>query len=663
MQRLPMAIYRAMRARPSYLNAFVPLSDDFRVRQTRRRNAILVDVLPPANLGHFPQDTIANALANRFGGFPTDFHVARYRERDFVVFLPEWVPCDQLLRRDTVSLGNFRLACFAWNPYAGAPRPPLSYKVWIRLVSLPYECWSTKTVAALVGGFGRFIRADDFTIRVADLSGYRCLIAVNHLHDIPENLDISFGDISLSVGIQLERWSRDSDVIRSNPHLNEHVDEHDPVNDPAGGRRPAPSDRGRRSSNGGSSNSDASWLSSEIRDRRRPVLPVDLLHRPCHPPPSAADAPHPLPSSHAAPVDHLSPPRLSATLLNIRFSFRIQTSRRTSSPPWQTVTSELDKLDLSCCTSDLKYTFLGIRLSASAPPTVDILAFGPAPTPGWTPLWSVSVGPLGLARYPSPPVPFSWTVLLGGPTNLARAGSSGLGPLGDPLSASSTLHPLPPLGLGSPCRPLHLMVSATLGSAPAGPPLARPFRRQPLLYSGSSRRWPPSPVAALGLDLPCWVPPLKASATHGSAPAAVAADGPPFPATIGPPSPLGPAPSAAAGPPSSLDRDAAVPPTPLGSPGPDGSPSPAAVDLSAPPGLAPHAPPSRMCARLCNRPASSALGRAMHRKARLLEGEPRSGTPARRWSRKKVQAKSRRCGVELSDADAAELCKFLRVEA
>nr|CAD1822970.1 unnamed protein product [Ananas comosus var. bracteatus] len=77
MNRLPMAVYRAMRARPAYLNAFVPLSEDFFARQNRRRNAILVDVVPPANLGHFPQDTIANGLASRFGGYPTDFHVAR----------------------------------------------------------------------------------------------------------------------------------------------------------------------------------------------------------------------------------------------------------------------------------------------------------------------------------------------------------------------------------------------------------------------------------------------------------------------------------------------------------------------------------------------------------------------------------------------------------
>nr|CAD1835355.1 unnamed protein product [Ananas comosus var. bracteatus] len=112
MNRLPRELYRAMRARPSYLSAFVPLFDDFAGRQNRRRNAILADVVSPANLGHFPQDTIANGLANRFGGSPSDFHVATYREREFVIFLPEWVPCDQLLRREILSLGALRLRCF-----------------------------------------------------------------------------------------------------------------------------------------------------------------------------------------------------------------------------------------------------------------------------------------------------------------------------------------------------------------------------------------------------------------------------------------------------------------------------------------------------------------------------------------------------------------------
>nr|CAD1823672.1 unnamed protein product [Ananas comosus var. bracteatus] len=145
-----------------------------------------------------PQDTISSGLANHFGGYPTDFLVAKHRERDFIVFLPEWVQSESLIRRELVSLGDFRLRCFAWNPYVGARRFLPPYKAWIRLVSLPYECWSSRTVASIVGGFGRFLRADDFTTRMADLSSYRCLVAVNYLSDIPENVEISFGGISIS---------------------------------------------------------------------------------------------------------------------------------------------------------------------------------------------------------------------------------------------------------------------------------------------------------------------------------------------------------------------------------------------------------------------------------------------------------------------------------
>nr|CAD1842767.1 unnamed protein product [Ananas comosus var. bracteatus] len=198
MDRLPMAVYREMRARPSYLSAFVPQTEDFFTRQNRCRNAILVDVLPPRILGHFPQETLANRLASRFGGFPSDFHVAKFSQRDYVIFLPEWVTAAQLVRREILSLDNLRLQCYPWNPYFGLRRASLTYNVWIRLVSLPYECWSSRTVAALVGGFGRFIRADDFSSRMVDLTGYRCLISVNFLSDIPENLEITVGDYSLS---------------------------------------------------------------------------------------------------------------------------------------------------------------------------------------------------------------------------------------------------------------------------------------------------------------------------------------------------------------------------------------------------------------------------------------------------------------------------------
>lgn len=128
MNQLPMNVYRAMRARPTYLSAFVPLSEDFFARQNRPHNAVVIDVASPANLGHFPQDTIAFGLANRFGGYPSDFHVAHYSERDFVIFLPEWVPCEQLLCREILSLGDLKLCCYPWDPYRGARQPSLTYK-------------------------------------------------------------------------------------------------------------------------------------------------------------------------------------------------------------------------------------------------------------------------------------------------------------------------------------------------------------------------------------------------------------------------------------------------------------------------------------------------------------------------------------------------------
>nr|CAD1824945.1 unnamed protein product [Ananas comosus var. bracteatus] len=256
-----------------------------RLRQNRYRNAILVDVLPPKNLGHFPQETLANRLASRFGGFPSDFHVAKFSQRDYVIILPEWVPAAQLVHREILSLDNLRLQCFPWNPYFGLRRASLTYNVWIRLVSLPYDCWSSRTVAALVGGFGRFIRADDFSTRMVDLTGYRCLISVNFLSDIPENLEITVGDYSLSVLIQLERWGRRK-VVNPGIPPNERTDQHDLrlTGHEAPRHRSAGSVRGQQSSAGGSSNSDASWNSSEIRDRRREVLiPDSSTRRKPHP--------------------------------------------------------------------------------------------------------------------------------------------------------------------------------------------------------------------------------------------------------------------------------------------------------------------------------------------------------------------------------------------
>nr|CAD1820651.1 unnamed protein product [Ananas comosus var. bracteatus] len=464
-----MAVYRAMRARPSYLNASVPLSDDFRARQISRRNAIL------------------------------------------------------LLRRETLSLGDIRLSCYAWDPYTGAPRPPLSYRIWIRLVSLPYECWSSRTVAALVGGFGRFISADDFTTRMADLSGYRCLIAVNHLYYISKNLEISFGDTSLSILIQLERWFRVTDGLQDNNLHNEHVDQHDPADAPLGGHCPATTNRGRRSSTGGSTNYDATWNSSEILDRRRPTLLVEpymcrptsnintsdcpplllrigvrtsitgIRERPpfllrtgvltssTDPPllspirrqpeprspiplgdflradalPTLRDFPHAVasPSSRSPPCratffapTHLPSRRFRASgaaasgkrppLASSSSAEGVVRLSNSNLPPFKlsSLVSADDRaavhnLRLFFCAKDLRYTYLGFGLSASAP-ALDFVILVPVTNQGWTPLRSVPVGRDPTLPYLDCPAgPSSWWI-----TNLVRPGVC---VLGAPLLRSS----------------------------------------------------------------------------------------------------------------------------------------------------------------------------------------------------------------------------------
>nr|CAD1822881.1 unnamed protein product [Ananas comosus var. bracteatus] len=233
MNRWPMSVYRPMRARPAYLSAFVPLTNDFFARQNRRRNAILVDVVPPANLGHFPQETITNGLANRFGGYPTDFLVARHSERNYVVFLPDWAAFH-------MNVGHPAL----WRPWLSA---------------------STDSSGQI-----------GYSLRMVDLTGYRCLIAVNHLFDIPENLEITFGDISLLVIIQLERWDRVGVDARGNPPPphNERSAHHDPDARSTNALRSNSGEDVDRERDSSASNT---WISSEIRHRRRRSTPADRI--------------------------------------------------------------------------------------------------------------------------------------------------------------------------------------------------------------------------------------------------------------------------------------------------------------------------------------------------------------------------------------------------
>ncbi len=61
------------RARPGSLKSYVPYTEELLRRTDLRRNAMLVDVVQPEDLGLAPQQTLANALAWRFGGYAHDF--------------------------------------------------------------------------------------------------------------------------------------------------------------------------------------------------------------------------------------------------------------------------------------------------------------------------------------------------------------------------------------------------------------------------------------------------------------------------------------------------------------------------------------------------------------------------------------------------------------
>ncbi len=190
--------------RPHSAKAFTPLSEEYRTRHEQSGRAVMVDIIGRANLGHRPHDTIADDLAARFGGYPSDFLVAGYRDRDFVVFLPVWVRPETLLANELIRLQHCRLKCYPWEPLRNAERSRLSSKAWIRLMKLPFECWSEDRVSAMVCGFARFLHADEQSIEFGDLSGFKCLIAVDSLTDIPETLVVSMGDYIVTVPIRIE---------------------------------------------------------------------------------------------------------------------------------------------------------------------------------------------------------------------------------------------------------------------------------------------------------------------------------------------------------------------------------------------------------------------------------------------------------------------------
>ncbi len=178
---------------------------------------MLATPMGPANLGHYPQGMIANYLAGRFGGFSNDFLVTKYRERDFVIFLPQWVQPEVLIRREGVCLGHYRLRCFACNPYRDAVRARLTYKVWIKLVNLPYECWAENRVSAIINGFGRYLRTDESSRSLLDFNFFKCQVAVDDPADISENLFITMGDIIVNVRVILVTRHPSEGMIGGSP--------------------------------------------------------------------------------------------------------------------------------------------------------------------------------------------------------------------------------------------------------------------------------------------------------------------------------------------------------------------------------------------------------------------------------------------------------------
>nr|CAD1840641.1 unnamed protein product [Ananas comosus var. bracteatus] len=185
---------------------FVPYTEEYLRRRDLHQNAVLADVIRPANLGPDLINTIKNALARRFGGYTDDFAVARHRERDYAIFLPEWAPADVLTRREVLTLNDFWIRCYLWGQHSNARPHRSRYRAWIRLINLPFEIWTIPRVAAIVGGFGRFVKADATTRAMTDLRAYRCQVVMDSMLDVPQNQSIVLGDELFSVMVHLESW-------------------------------------------------------------------------------------------------------------------------------------------------------------------------------------------------------------------------------------------------------------------------------------------------------------------------------------------------------------------------------------------------------------------------------------------------------------------------
>ncbi len=278
--RAPRKMQGGYRLRPHAAKVFVPLTEGFHSRQQRGRRAVIAIICRRANLGHHPQGTLANDLAGRFGGLSNDFQVAKFRAHDYVIFLPQWVQPEDLVRRDGLRLTHCRIRCFTWNPLWDAVRARLRFKVWIKLMGLPYECWSEGKVSAVVNDFGRYLRADDSSRDLLDINFYKCKVAVEDPADVPENLYLTMGDLLVHIPIVLVSTASFGGDDRGIPFAGGDPNEGGGQTDPLGRQLARWTnlnvDIEDGSVSGGRRVTSDSWNSSEIRDRWRQLMPLLL---------------------------------------------------------------------------------------------------------------------------------------------------------------------------------------------------------------------------------------------------------------------------------------------------------------------------------------------------------------------------------------------------
>ncbi len=126
------------------MKAFIPYIEEFLRRTELKRNAMLVDVVQPADLEPDPQHTLADAFARRFGGYSHDFFVTRFRERDSAIILPGSVSAETLIRRHLITLEATWLRCYAWGPHRNARPHRSRFTAWIQLRNVPFDCWTRR---------------------------------------------------------------------------------------------------------------------------------------------------------------------------------------------------------------------------------------------------------------------------------------------------------------------------------------------------------------------------------------------------------------------------------------------------------------------------------------------------------------------------------------